>query len=48
VILIVGGALYWLVYAAIAYTVFVKQRRKVGAVRVANAGPDSLIPNPES
>jgi O-antigen/teichoic acid export membrane protein len=48
VILIVGGALYWLVYAAIAYTVFVKQRRKVAAVRVANAGPDSLIPNPES
>jgi O-antigen/teichoic acid export membrane protein len=46
-VLVAAGATYWLMYAAIAYTVFLKDRRKSAAVRVSSPNPESLIPNPE-
>jgi O-antigen/teichoic acid export membrane protein len=48
VVLVAAGALYWLVYAAIAYTAFLWERRKPNAVRVTSPKAESLIPNPES
>jgi O-antigen/teichoic acid export membrane protein len=46
-VLLAAGALYWLVYAAIAYTVFIRDRKKVAVARVTTPNPESLIPNPE-
>jgi O-antigen/teichoic acid export membrane protein len=48
VVLVASGALYWAVYAVIAYAAFRWERRKPAVVRVVTAPkPESLIPNPE-
>jgi O-antigen/teichoic acid export membrane protein len=47
IVLVVAGALYWVVYAVIAYAVFLAQRRKPAFVRVPAPNRESLIPNPE-
>jgi O-antigen/teichoic acid export membrane protein len=46
-VLIAAGALYWLFYAAIAYTVFLRDRQRVAVARATTPSPESLIPNPE-
>jgi hypothetical protein len=46
-VLVAAGALYWVVYAAIAYAAFRWERRKPRQARVASSNPESRIPNPK-
>jgi hypothetical protein len=46
VVLVAAGALYWIVYAAIAFVAFKWERREPRQVRVTSSSPESLIPNP--
>jgi O-antigen/teichoic acid export membrane protein len=47
VVLVAAGALYWAVYAVIAYAAFRWERRQPREVRVTNPNAESLIPNPK-
>jgi O-antigen/teichoic acid export membrane protein len=47
IVLVAAGALYWMVYAVIAYAAFRWERRKPAVVRVTAPNAESLIPNPE-
>jgi O-antigen/teichoic acid export membrane protein len=47
VVLVTAGALYWIVYGAIAYGAIRWRRRQPRATRVTTPKPESLIPNPE-
>jgi hypothetical protein len=46
VVLVAAGALYWVVYAAIAFAAFRWERRAPRQVRVASPNAESLMPNP--
>jgi O-antigen/teichoic acid export membrane protein len=48
VVLVTAGALYWVVYAVMAYAALLRERRKPSAIRVTSPNPESLIPHPES
>jgi O-antigen/teichoic acid export membrane protein len=45
IVLVVAGAMYWIVYAAIVYTAILWQRRGRAAKRATASNPESLITN---